>query len=195
MAKRLCLSCSPDGIVLSLEALEHRSRRGVRSSAVKNRVWRILNSELDLLSSRLSSQKRYQHKGRIQPGRHAGSADDVAICNYPCIREDRAIIKQQVPRSPVCRHLSSRENTSRPAQQGSGADRKQEPFMMDLTADEREHFIIVHQCLLSITARHKQNIEVPRFRDAHVRGKPEPLHVADRSKLLCYDTDCRVRHA
>ena len=114
MAERLCLSCSSDGVVLPLKVLEHRSRRGVRTSAVKHRVWRILNSELDLLSGRVSSQKGYQHKGCIQPGRHAGSANDIAICNYPCVREDRAITRQQVSRSPVCRHPSSRENTSRP---------------------------------------------------------------------------------
>ena len=158
IAKRLRLSLSPGGVVLSLKAFKYRCRRCLRGPAVKNRVWCILNSELDLLSGRVSPQKRYQHEGRIESGRHAGSADDVAICNHPCIGKDRAIIGQQVPRGPVCRHPSSCENTSRPTQQGSGADRKQESFIVDLAADERKHFFIVHQRLLSITARHKQNI-------------------------------------
>ena len=37
----------------------------------------ILNGKLDFLRSRISLQKRYQHKGPIQSGRHASSADDT----------------------------------------------------------------------------------------------------------------------
>jgi hypothetical protein len=57
---------------------------------MKNRVRRILNGELNLLSSRITSQKEIHYERRIQPGRHASCADDVAIRDHPCIRKDSA---------------------------------------------------------------------------------------------------------
>ena len=68
--------------------------------------------------------------------------------------------------------MSPFENTGRTAKQSSGANGKQEPFHLYLFVDEREHFFIVHQRLLPMTTRDKQNIKGPRFRDGHVRSKP-----------------------
>ena len=124
VAKRLLLPCSADGAVLALKAPQHVVRRSVGRPTTKNRVRGILNGKLDFLSSRISSQKRDQHKGRIQPGRHSSSADDFAIHHDPCIHEIRAVVGQQVPCGPVCRHLPSCENTARTTKQGSGANGK-----------------------------------------------------------------------
>ena len=102
ITKRLRLSCSADGVVLSLKALEHRNRCSLRRTAMKDRVRRVFNRKLDFLSNRISSQKRHQHERRIQPGRYASSVDDVAVRHHPCIGEDCTIARQQRLRSPMC---------------------------------------------------------------------------------------------
>nr|WP_239461989.1 hypothetical protein [Occallatibacter savannae] len=48
-----------------------------------------------------------------------------------------------------------------------------------MSADELQHFLIVHQCLLAITAWHHQNVKDSRFRYAYIRRKPKTLHVAN----------------
>jgi len=69
MANRQCLPGGSDGVVLPFKALQDLSRRTVGSAAMEDRVRCILYGELDLLSSRLSSQKRYDDERGIQPGR------------------------------------------------------------------------------------------------------------------------------
>src|SRR5580658_5728676 len=112
MAKGLCFSRGSYRFVLSLEALEHLGRRSVRSSALKNWVRCVFNCKLDFLSGRISSEKGYQHKGCIQPGCHASSADDVAVHRDSCIHKIRAVVRHQAPCRPVCCHLSSHEHAS-----------------------------------------------------------------------------------
>jgi hypothetical protein len=98
-----------------------------------------------LRSSRISSQKRSQHKGRIQPGRHACSADDVAVHHDPCIHEIRTVVS--AVQTSVSSPVSPREH-----QQHHKAvlrcRRKQESLPLYMFADERKHFFIVHQRLL-----------------------------------------------
>lgn len=77
------------------------------------RVRRILNGELNLLSSRVSSQKRYNYQSSIQAGCDASSADDVAVDGYPGIGEDSTVVRHQWPRGPVRRYVPPSENTSR----------------------------------------------------------------------------------
>ncbi|HEY2467367.1 MAG TPA: hypothetical protein VGI45_05955 [Terracidiphilus sp.] len=51
--------------------------------------------------------------------------------------------------------MSSHENTSRTAQQGSSADGKHEPFRSEMFANEPKHFLVVHERLLPITTGYK----------------------------------------
>jgi hypothetical protein len=95
----------------------------------------------------------------------------------------------------VCRHLPASENTSRTTQQGSGADRKQELLVLNVPADDIKHLFVVHQRLLSIAAGHEQNIKDSCFRNAHIRSKPKPLHVANRHESLADDLNSCIRHA
>ena len=81
------------------------------------------------------------------------------------------------------------------AKKGSGANRDQEFLRPWLLADKPKHFFIVHQRLLPITAGHKQNIEGPHVRDAHIWGKPKPLHVANRRKFFPHDLNRCIGHA
>jgi hypothetical protein len=92
-------------------------------------------------------------------------------------------------------HLPSRKHTRCATQQGSGADRKQEPFPLGLLADEYKHFNVVHERLLPVTAGHKQNIKYFRFCNARIRRKPKPLHVANRRTFLADDLNGCIRHA
>ena len=118
---------------------------------MKDGVRCILNGKLDLLSSRISAQKRDEHESSIQPGRHPCSADEVAIDHDPCIHKNRSVIPHQIPSTPMRGHLSPRENTCRTTNQRSGADRKQELFPLNVISDEAKHFFIVHPRLLPTT--------------------------------------------
>jgi hypothetical protein len=73
---------------------------------------------------------------------------------------------------------SSHEHTRCTAQQSSSADRKHELFILKVPADQLKHFFVVHECLLSITTGHHQNIKEFCFRYVHIRRKSKPLHVA-----------------
>jgi hypothetical protein len=129
-------------------------RRVFWGTAMKDWVRRMFNGKLDFLSSRISSEKRDQHKGRIQRCRHAGSADDVAVPPRPSHpqgpRRSRASGAVQTnvssPASPR-EHQPHRKAVRR-------CRRKTGAFPSVHVANERKNFFIVHQCLLPIAARH-----------------------------------------
>ena len=162
---------------------------------MKDRVRIIFNGKLNLLRSCISAQKRYQHKGGIQPCRDSSGADNVAVYYYSCIRQNCAVIHHQVTSAPMSRYVSSRENVGRTTQQRSGAYREEELFVLNVPANEPEYLFVVHKCLLSITTRNEQNIEDSCFRDAHIRSEPKPLYVANRLEFFPDDLNCSVRHA
>ena len=125
---------------------------------------------------RLRAEER-QHESSIQPGRHPCSADEVAIDHDPCIHKNRSVIPHQIPSTPMRGHLSPRENACRTTNQRSGADRKQELFPLNVISDEAEHFFIVHQRRLPITAGHEQNIKDVLLQLCTHPGKVEaPAH-------------------
>jgi hypothetical protein len=68
-------------------------------------------------------------------------------------------------------------------------------FILNVPADEPKHLFIVHQCLLSITTRHHQNIKEPWFRNAHIWRKSKPLHVTHRPNFFPDNLDRCIRHA
>src|ERR1700734_800587 len=111
MENRLCFPIPPDRLVLLLESLQYLGWRILGSSTVKDGVRRILNGKLDLLSRRVSSQERNQRQRRIQPSRHTGGANDVAVHCDSGIHKDGTVMPHQVPSAPMGRHLSSDKPT------------------------------------------------------------------------------------
>ena len=100
-----------------------------------------------------------QHKGGIQPCRDSSGADNVAVDCYPCVRENCVVIRHQMPSAPMSRYVSSRENTGRPTQQRSSAYREQDPFVLNVPANEPEYLLVVHERLLSVTTGYKQHVK------------------------------------
>ena len=68
----------------------------------------ILNGKLDFLRSRISLQKRYQHKGPIQSGRHASSADDTVQASVTS-----PVLPMRTPAAPHSRAPVQTENKVR----------------------------------------------------------------------------------
>src|SRR5579863_4976262 len=97
IAECLRLPCGTNRSVFVLKTLQYLGQCALGGSAVNNRVRRVLNGELDLLSGGVSSQKGDQHKCRIQSSCHACGADDIAVDHNPCIHKISAVVRHQVP--------------------------------------------------------------------------------------------------
>ncbi len=162
---------------------------------MEDRVRRVFDGKLYLLSSHIPSQQRHEHKGCVQPGGHSGSGDEVPVHHDPGLRKNRAVVRHQVSCGPVCCDLSPCKNAGRAAEQRSCADGKQNSFGIRMPANEGKQLFIVHEGVLPVTAGHNQHIKGSRFRDSYVRSKPQPLDVANGSKFFSHDRQLVVGHA
>ena len=102
--------CGSDRVIPFLKALEHLGRRTLGSTAVKDGFRSIFNSQLNLLRSCISAQKRYNHKSGIQPCRDSSGADKVAVYRNSCVCQKCAVIRYQMANTPMTSlHVYERE--------------------------------------------------------------------------------------
>ncbi len=163
--------------------------------ALKGRLWRVGDVELDELGGRRAAHLGGKAKGGVDPRGGAGGEDPVSVDHDPFVHWDRAEVGQEVERRPVRRRPFSPDETGASEQERSRANGKHLLRALGLAAQPAENLFILHQSLLTWSAGHVQDIELRRLRECRVRHDAQPHQVAHRVARLRIDAVGRIGEA